>query len=206
MTGVCSVGFLPFLIWNIKLFFPFTLLLTFSTGNYSCLALNLRLKRDLGQYWSDFFLPDMVLVATSFLTFWLDWSAVPARAILGMGTLLSYFANARWTALQNLGKQAGKNHSRQTGLNNEVTALDVWTAFSLAFIYLACAEFVLVHFLGKRHSQNRKSQVSQIQQMLEHHQQKMQHQLERIRLETLTKASAVSTPCQGPQVHQICSG
>ena len=159
----------------------------------------------MGQYWSDFFLPDMVLVATSFLTFWLDWSAVPARAILGMGTLLSYFANARWTALQNLGSKAGKNHSRQTSsLNNEVTALDVWTAFSLAFIYLACAEFVLVHFLGKRlHSQNRKSQVSQIQQMLEHHQQKMQHQLERIRLETLTKASAVSTPCQGPQVSTL---
>ena len=165
------------------------------------MAVNLKLKRDLGQYWSDFFLPDMVLVATSFLTFWLDWSAVPARAILGMGTLLSYFANARWTTLQNLGKQAAENLQNKTPLNNEVTALDVWTAFSLAFIYLACAEFVLVHFLGKRHSlRSQKSQVSQIQQMLEHHQQKMQHQLERIRLETLTKASAVSTPCQGPQV------
>ena len=27
----------------------------------------------------------MILVATSFLTFWLDWSSVPARAILGVG-------------------------------------------------------------------------------------------------------------------------
>ena len=157
----------------------------------------------MGQYWSDFFLPDMVLVATSFLTFWLDWSAVPARAILGMGTLLSYFANARWTALQNmLGKEAKENHSRAI-LNNEMTALDVWTAFSLAFIYLACAEFVLVHFLGRRLKKS--SQVSSsgmIQQMLEHHHQKMQHQLERIRLENL-KANAVPTPCQGPSLpHQ----
>ena len=45
----------------------------------------LQLRRDLGQYWSELFLPDMILVATSFLTFWLDWSSVPARAILGVG-------------------------------------------------------------------------------------------------------------------------
>ena len=54
------------------------------SGNYSCLQVALEWRRDLSQYWSDLFLPDMVLVATSFLTFWLDWSSVPARAILGM--------------------------------------------------------------------------------------------------------------------------
>ena len=62
------------------------------SGNYSCLQVALEWRRDLSQYWSDLFLPDMVLVATSFLTFWLDWSSVPARAILGM----YYFI---WTAL-----------------------------------------------------------------------------------------------------------
>ena len=73
-----------------------TKVLIFSTfavfsGNYSCLQVALEWRRDLSQYWSDLFLPDMVLVATSFLTFWLDWSSVPARAILGM----YYFI---WTA------------------------------------------------------------------------------------------------------------
>lgn len=185
----------------------------FFAGNYSCLALNLRLKRDLGQYWSDFFLPDMVLVATSFLTFWLDWSAVPARAILGMGTLLSYFAHARWkTALHNIGLEKAKNAENhgESLLNNEMTALDLWTAFSLAFIYLACAEFVLVHFLGRRLKKSAQvSSSGMIQQMLEHHHQKMQHQLERIRLENLTKAAAAataaSTPCQGPLPHHHVS-
>ena len=152
----------------------------------------------------------MVLVATSFLTFWLDWSAVPARAILGMGTLLSYFAHARWkTALQNIGNEAknAENHGESL-LNNEMTALDLWTAFSLAFIYLACAEFVLVHFLGRRLKKSAQvSSSGMIQQMLEHHHQKMQHQLERIRLENLTKAAATaaSTPCQGPLPHHHVS-
>ena len=57
----------------------------FFSGNVSCLQVVLQLRRDLGQYWSELFLPDMILVATSFLTFWLDWSSVPARAILGVG-------------------------------------------------------------------------------------------------------------------------
>ena len=136
----------------------------------------------------------MVLVATSFLTFWLDWSCVPARAILGMGTLLSYFSNSRWS-LQNLLERERPIE----GVNSQMTALDVWRAFSMAFIYLACAEFVLVHFLGKRAS--KRSKVSQLQEMLENQQQKMQQQLERIRFEAINKAaSAVSTPCQGSRV------
>ena len=87
-----------------------TKVLIFSTfavfsGNYSCLQVALEWRRDLSQYWSDLFLPDMVLVATSFLTFWLDWSSVPARAILGM----YYFI---WTAL--FGKFTGF-HSLKDG-------------------------------------------------------------------------------------------
>ena len=166
------------------------------SGNYSCLQVALEWRRDLSQYWSDLFLPDMVLVATSFLTFWLDWSSVPARAILGMGTLLSYFSNNRWS-LQNL-LDREENRPFEPRANNEMTALDVWRAFSMAFIYLACAEFVLVHFLGKRAS--KRSKVSQLQEMLEHQHQKMQQQLERIRFEAISKASVVSTPCQNAQV------
>lgn len=164
-------------------------------GNYSCLQVALEWRRDLSQYWSDLFLPDMVLVATSFLTFWLDWSSVPARAILGMGTLLSYFSNNRWS-LQNL-LDREENRPFEPRVNKEMTALDVWRAFSMAFIYLACAEFVLVHFLGKRAS--KRSKVSQLQEMLEHQHQKMQQQLERIRFEAISKASVVSTPCQNAQ-------
>jgi len=164
-------------------------------GNYSCLQVALEWRRDLSQYWSDLFLPDMVLVATSFLTFWLDWSSVPARAILGMGTMLSYFSNNRWS-LQNL-LDREENRPFEPRVNNEMTALDVWRAFSMAFIYLACAEFVLVHFLGKRAS--KRSKVSQVQELLEHQHQKMQQQLERIRFEAISKASVVSTPCQNAQ-------
>lgn len=157
-------------------------------------------RRDLSQYWSDLFLPDMVLVATSFLTFWLDWSSVPCRAILGMGVLLSYFSNNRWS-LQNLLER--EENRPFDPVNNEMTALDVWRAFSMAFIYLACAEFALVHFLGQRAS--KRSKVSQLQEMLEHQHQKMQQQLERIRFEAISKASAVSTPCQNAHVKSIFS-
>ena len=76
-----------------------------------------------------------------------------------MGTLLSYFSNNRWS-LQNL-LDREENRPFEPRVNKEMTALDVWRAFSMAFIYLACAEFVLVHFLGKRAS--KRSKVSQLQ-------------------------------------------
>ena len=115
---------------------------------------------------------------------------------IGMGTMLSYFSNNRWS-LQNL-LDREENRPFEPRVNNEMTALDVWRAFSMAFIYLACAEFVLVHFLGKRAS--KRSKVSQVQELLEHQHQKMQQQLERIRFEAISKASVVSTPCQNAQV------
>ena len=79
-----------------------------------------------------------------------------------MGTLLSYFSNNRWS-LQNL-LDREENRPFEPRVNKEMTALDVWRAFSMAFIYLACAEFVLVHFLGKRAS--KRSKVSQLQVLI----------------------------------------
>ena len=116
-----------------------------------------------------------------------------------MGTLLSYFSNNRWS-LQNLVERTDNRLPFESSeeRSQQMTALDVWRACSMAFIYLACAEFVLVHFLGKRSA--KRSKVSQLQEMIEHQHQKMQQQLERIRFEALSKASAVSTPCQPAQV------
>lgn len=79
---------------------------------------------------------------------------------------------------------------------NSISALDLWRAVSLAFIYGACAEFVLVNFLGNRAA--KRSKVSQLEEILEHQQQKMQQQLERIRFEANSKAAVLSAAASCP--------
>ena len=84
---------------------------------------------------------------------------------------------------------------------SEMTALDLWRTVSIAFIYAACAEFVLVNFLGKRST--KKSKVSQLQELLDHQRQKMQQQLDKIRLEF---NSRMNMRASTPQVSYFTAG
>lgn len=52
-------------------------------GNYSCLKVNLIFTRDRSFYFTTFFIPGIILVTSSFITFWLEWNAVPARSMIG---------------------------------------------------------------------------------------------------------------------------
>ena len=108
--------------------------------------------------------------------------------------MLSYFSNNRWSLQNALNRQENRIVGGGTSLaGSEMTALDLWRTVSIAFIYAACAEFVLVNFLGKRST--KKSKVSQLQELLDHQRQKMQQQLDKIRLEFNSRMNMrASTP------------
>lgn len=59
------------------------LFLFFTVGNYSALTFKFKLRREIGYYVMDYFLPSMFLVATSWVTFWLQADASAPRAVLG---------------------------------------------------------------------------------------------------------------------------
>lgn len=53
------------------------------SGNYSCLKVDLIFTRDRAFYFTTVFIPGIILVTSSFITFWLEWNAVPARSMIG---------------------------------------------------------------------------------------------------------------------------
>jgi len=55
-------------------------------GNYSCLRVDLIFTRDRAFYFTTVFIPGIILVTSSFITFWLEWNAVPARSMIGNNT------------------------------------------------------------------------------------------------------------------------
>ena len=59
------------------------------TGEYSCLKVNLLFKREFSYYLIQIYIPCCMLVIVSWVSFWLDASAVPARVSLGVTTLLT---------------------------------------------------------------------------------------------------------------------
>lgn len=61
----------------------FCLIPKISLGNYSCLKVDLIFTRDRAFYFTTVFIPGIILVTSSFITFWLEWNAVPARSMIG---------------------------------------------------------------------------------------------------------------------------
>ncbi|CAL8143195.1 unnamed protein product [Orchesella dallaii] len=106
-------------------------------GNYSCLKVELVFNRDRAYYFTTVFIPDIILVTSSFITFWLEWNAVPARVMLGVTTMLNFFTTS--------------NTFRSTlPVVSNLTAMNIWDGFSMFFIYASLLEFVFVNYIGRK--------------------------------------------------------
>ena len=80
-------------------------------GDYSCLKVRLHFTRDKWFYYTTVFMPGgcgwgsvspclaaaaagMILVTSSFVTFWIEWNAEPPRVTLGVTTMLNFFTTS----------------------------------------------------------------------------------------------------------------
>jgi hypothetical protein len=58
-------------------------------GSFPCLRAFLQLKRRLKFYILQIYLPSLLIVLLSWVSFWIDLEAVPARTSLGILTILT---------------------------------------------------------------------------------------------------------------------
>ena len=58
-------------------------------GNYSCLVAKFHLHRSIGFHLIQSYLPSILIVGISWVSFWMDVDCVPARVTLGVITLLT---------------------------------------------------------------------------------------------------------------------
>ncbi|KAL1402569.1 hypothetical protein pipiens_000012, partial [Culex pipiens pipiens] len=93
--------------------------------------------RDRAFYFTTVFIPGIILVTSSFITFWLEWNAVPARVMIGVTTMLNFFTTS--------------NGFRSTlPVVSNLTAMNVWDGVCMCFIYASLLEFVCVNYVGRK--------------------------------------------------------
>ncbi|GMS94696.1 hypothetical protein PENTCL1PPCAC_16871, partial [Pristionchus entomophagus] len=105
---------------------------SFRTGNFSCLMASIYLARSLGYNLVQSYIPTGLIVMISWVSFFIDRRAVPARVTLSFTTLVS---------LTTLGN----------GLRYDLPqvsyskALDLWYGACLFFVFLSLVEFAAVN-------------------------------------------------------------
>ncbi|XP_054158094.1 glycine receptor subunit alpha-3-like [Oppia nitens] len=110
---------------------------TFHIGEYSCLKAEFYLQRALGYHLVQSYLPTILIVVISWVSFWLDVESIPARITLGVTTLLTI---------------SSKGAGIQSNLPpvSYAKAIDVWMGTCTTFVFVALLEFTLVNYLWRR--------------------------------------------------------
>lgn len=107
------------------------------TGNHSCLRADFHLVRNIGFYVIQMYVPSMLIVMLSWLSFWLNENSVPGRVTLGVLSVLTI-------STQSANVNAALPRVSYT------KAIDVWMATCLVFVFAALTEFAVVNVLSQK--------------------------------------------------------
>ncbi|EHB00341.1 Gamma-aminobutyric acid receptor subunit delta [Heterocephalus glaber] len=104
-----------------------------SAGQFPRLSLHFHLRRNRGVYIIQSYMPSVLLVAMSWVSFWISQAAVPARVSLGITTVLT---------MTTLMVSARSSLPRASAIK----ALDVYFWICYVFVFAALVEYAFAHF------------------------------------------------------------
>ncbi|KFP77467.1 Gamma-aminobutyric acid receptor subunit pi, partial [Acanthisitta chloris] len=111
----------------------------YETGHYPKLVFHFELKRNILYFILETYVPSILLVVLSWVSFWISQTSVPARICIGVTTVLTMttlMMGAR-TSLPNA--------------NCFIKAIDVYLGICFSFIFGALLEYAVTHFCTLHH-------------------------------------------------------
>ena len=105
-------------------------------GNFSCLAAVFRLRRNVGYFVLQSYIPSILIVMISWVGFCISRNSDPARVSLGVTTVLTMTTIAK--------------SSSQVFVVSYLVALDVWCATCMVFVFGALLEYAVVSVVVRR--------------------------------------------------------
>ncbi|XP_041657983.1 glycine receptor, alpha 4b [Cheilinus undulatus] len=112
----------------------------YNTGKFTCIEVNFYLERQMGYYLIQMYIPSLLTVILSWVSFWINMDAAPARVGLGITTVLTM-------TTQSSGSRASLPKV------SYVKAIDIWMAVCLLFVFAALLEYAAVNFVSRQHKE-----------------------------------------------------
>ncbi|KTF95620.1 hypothetical protein cypCar_00023645 [Cyprinus carpio] len=109
----------------------------YNTGKFTCIEVKFLLERQMGYYLIQMYIPSLLIVILSWVSFWIHMDAAPARVALGITTVLTM-------TTQSSGSRASLPKV------SYVKAIDVWMAVCLLFVFAALLEYAGVNFVSRQ--------------------------------------------------------
>lgn len=131
VTGVEKIELPQFSIVDYKLL---SKNVVFSTGSYPRLSLSFKLKRNIGYFILQTYMPSILITILSWVSFWINYDASAARVALGITTVLTM------TTIN--------THLRETLPKIPyVKAIDMYLMGCFVFVFMALLEYALVNYI-----------------------------------------------------------
>ena len=112
-----------------------------------CLAVEFVLRRDLGYFLIQVYVPSILIVILSWVSFWINIDASPARVSLGLLTVLTT------TTMSGGARESLPRVSY-------IKAIDVWMIMCLVFVFASLIEYAVVNVTARH--QPAKSSVNRV--------------------------------------------
>ncbi|CAL8094658.1 unnamed protein product [Calicophoron daubneyi] len=108
-----------------------------STGQYTCLQASFLLSRKLGHWFFVVYIPNILILIVSWLNFWVNLEALPARVNLSLLTLLGLITQA-------------SGYATTLPRVSYLKAIDIWTTACYAFNSGVLLEFAIALHVSRR--------------------------------------------------------
>ncbi|XP_058804984.1 pH-sensitive chloride channel 2-like isoform X2 [Phymastichus coffea] len=106
-------------------------------GNFSSINITFKLAREMGFFMMDYYIPSILIVVISWVSFWLHVDASPPRIVLGTNTILAFMTLA--SKVENSLPKV-----------SYIKASEIWFLGCTIFLFAAMVEFAFVNTIYRR--------------------------------------------------------
>ncbi|ESN98212.1 hypothetical protein HELRODRAFT_84668, partial [Helobdella robusta] len=109
----------------------------YTAGTYPCLEVRFVLRRDIGFFLIQVYVPSILIVILSWVSFWINIESSPARVSIGLLTVLT-------TTTMSAGARASLPRV------SYIKAIDVWMICCLIFVFASLIEYAVVNVMSRK--------------------------------------------------------